>query len=57
MGFTYFVSIPEIGAGGETSEEGENRSRVKSKSDMCDHKSTKAPDPIRTPQLSVLGRE
>ena len=23
----------------------------------CDHTSTKAPDPIRTPQLSVLGRE
>src|SRR6185312_250821 len=23
----------------------------------CDHTSTKAPDPIRTPKLSVLGRE
>ena len=23
----------------------------------CDHASTKAPDPIRTPKLSVLGRE
>lgn len=23
----------------------------------CDHTSTNAPDPIRTPQLSVLGRE
>ena len=25
--------------------------------DGCDHTSTKAPDPIRTPKLSVLGRE
>ncbi|RDX82212.1 hypothetical protein CR513_37020, partial [Mucuna pruriens] len=25
--------------------------------DMCDHTSTNAPDPIRTPQRSVLGRE
>ena len=25
--------------------------------DVCDHTSTNAPDPIRTPQLSVLGRE
>ena len=25
--------------------------------DWCDHTSTNAPDPIRTPQLSVLGRE
>ena len=25
--------------------------------DGCDHTSTIAPDPIRTPQLSVLGRE
>ena len=25
--------------------------------DGCDHTSTNAPDPIRTPQLSVLGRE
>ncbi|WVY89310.1 hypothetical protein V8G54_034824 [Vigna mungo] len=24
--------------------------------DRCDHTSTNAPDPIRTPQLSVLGR-
>ena len=23
----------------------------------CDHTSTNAPDPIRTPKLSVLGRE
>ena len=23
----------------------------------CDHTSTNAPDPIRTPQLSLLGRE
>ena len=23
----------------------------------CDHTNTNAPDPIRTPQLSVLGRE
>ncbi|MED6154840.1 hypothetical protein PIB30_116174 [Stylosanthes scabra] len=23
----------------------------------CDHTSTNVPDPIRTPQLSVLGRE
>ena len=27
------------------------------KHDGCDHTSTNAPDPIRTPQLSVLGRE
>ena len=25
--------------------------------DRCDHTSTNASDPIRTPQLSVLGRE
>ena len=25
--------------------------------DWCDHTSTNAPDPIRTPQISVLGRE
>ena len=25
--------------------------------DVCNHTSTNAPDPIRTPQLSVLGRE
>ena len=25
--------------------------------DRCDHTSTNAPDPIRTPQLSVLGQE
>ena len=25
--------------------------------DECDHTSTNAPDPIRTSQLSVLGRE
>ena len=25
--------------------------------DRCNHTSTNAPDPIRTPQLSVLGRE
>ena len=25
--------------------------------DRCDHTSTNAPDPIRTPQSSVLGRE
>ena len=27
------------------------------KHDGCDHTSTNAPDPIRTPQSSVLGRE
>ena len=26
------------------------------KHDGCDHTSTNAPDPIRTPQVSVLGR-
>ena len=26
-------------------------------SNRCDHTSTNAPDPIKTPQLSVLGRE
>ena len=25
--------------------------------DECDHTSTNTPDPIRTPQLSLLGRE
>ena len=25
--------------------------------DGCDHSSTNAPNPIRTPQLSMLGRE
>ena len=28
-----------------------------SRVDGCDHTSTNAPDPIRTPKLSVLGRE
>ena len=27
------------------------------KHDGCDHTSTNAPDPIRTPKVSVLGRE
>ena len=27
------------------------------KHDGCDHTNTNAPDPIRTPQLSVFGRE
>ena len=27
------------------------------KHDGCDHTSTNAPDPIRNPQLSVLGQE
>ena len=52
----YIVSVSEIGAQGETSEEGENKSMVKSWSDGCDHTSTKAPDPIRNPQLTVFGR-
>ncbi|GAB4846133.1 hypothetical protein Ancab_025131 [Ancistrocladus abbreviatus] len=30
---------------------------VKGRRSGCDHTSTNAPDPIRTPQLSVLGRE
>ena len=30
---------------------------VTQENDGCDHTSTNAPDPIRTPQLSVLGRE
>ena len=57
MGFTYFVFVTEIGARGETSEEGENKSKGKSLSDGCDHTSTKSSDPIRTLQLSMLGRE
>ena len=57
VGYLYFVSIPEIGARGETSEEGENKSKVKSQSDGCDHTGTKTPDPIRTSQLSMLGQE
>ena len=40
-------------ARGEGSFKGNSKRRV----DGCDHTSTKAPDPIRTPQLSVLGRE
>ena len=50
----YFVSVLEIGVRGETSEEGENKSKVKLQSDGYDHTSTKAPDPIRTLQLNVL---
>ena len=30
VGFKYFVSVPEIGARGEISEDGENKSKVKS---------------------------
>ncbi|GAB4846113.1 hypothetical protein Ancab_025111 [Ancistrocladus abbreviatus] len=39
--------------------EGERRVKndVKGRRSGCDHTSTNAPDPIRTPQLSVLGRE
>ena len=47
----YFIFVLEIRAWGETSEEGENKSKVKSSSDGCDHTSTKAQDPIITPQL------
>jgi len=53
----YFVFVTETGARRETSEVGENKSKVKSWSDGCDHTSTKVPDPIRTPQLSMLRRE
>ena len=34
-----------------------HKGRRLGKLDGCDHTSTKAPDPIRTPKLSVLGRE
>src|SRR5512142_3082979 len=34
-----------------------NDTRMTPKHVGCDHTSTKAPDPIRTPKLSVLGRE
>ncbi|GAB4846142.1 hypothetical protein Ancab_025140 [Ancistrocladus abbreviatus] len=39
--------------------EGERRVKndVKGRRSGCDHTSTNAPDPIRTPQSSVLGRE
>ena len=33
------------------------KERATQEHDGCDHTSTNAPDPIRTPQLSVLGRE
>ena len=46
---------------GEQTEEaspGVRDKRIKSGTYFgCDHTSTNAPDPIRTPQLSVLGRE
>ncbi|GAB4846129.1 hypothetical protein Ancab_025134 [Ancistrocladus abbreviatus] len=39
--------------------EGERRVKndVKGRRSGCDHTSTNAPDPIRTPQLSVVGRD
>ena len=33
------------------------KGRATQEYDGCDHISTNAPDPIRTPQLSVLGQE
>ena len=45
----------------ERGRRGRGRGRGKRKTealvDGCDHTSTNAPDPIRTPKLSVLGRE
>ena len=34
-----------------------HKNKLLQRVDGCDHTSTNAPDPIRTPQLSVLGRE
>ena len=49
------VKDEEIGSGSR-GERGEARNKSR-KYFGCDHTSTNAPDPIRTPQLSVLGRE
>ena len=46
------------GAGGARGEgRGEDKRVAGALHVGCDHTSTKAPDPIRTPKLSVLGRE
>ena len=47
MGNNWIVAIKNGGFKRTTTQE----------HDGCDHTSTNAPDPIRTPQLSVLGRE
>ncbi|KAF8060272.1 hypothetical protein N665_1221s0002 [Sinapis alba] len=41
----------------ETPQNHQGRRNRESCTNGCDHTSTNAPDPIRTPQLSVLGRE
>ena len=45
------------GAGGGGGAEGVHKGEEEAEYVGCDHTSTKAPDPIRTPKLSVLGRE
>jgi hypothetical protein len=42
---------------GEPSTEVWHKRKEDARYDGFDHTSTKAPDPIRTPKLSVLGRE
>jgi hypothetical protein len=42
---------------GEPSTECGHKRKEDAGYDGCDHTSTKAPDPMRTPKLSVLGRE
>ncbi|KAF7834415.1 protein NRT1/ PTR FAMILY 6.1 [Senna tora] len=44
----FFFSYPRTGW---------HKGNVHARHDGCDHTSTNAPDPIRTPKLSVLGRE
>ncbi len=52
VNFTYFGNLSENNRQGER-----NKENLAIEMYGCDHTSTKAPDPIRTPQLSVLGRE
>src|SRR3954466_7086286 len=42
---------------GEWSWRGRHKEKRSAEHVGCDHTSTKAPDPIRAPKLSVLGRE
>ena len=61
MGVRGFILLKKTKRTEGKAREGADGAEVKAKrraEDVgCDHTSTKAPDPIRTPKLSVLGRE
>ena len=53
----YFIKKRTEGKAREGADEAEVKAKRRAEDVGCDHTSTKAPDPIRTPKLSVLGRE